>query len=98
MPVSVESLTEALGRLPVIGLIVRAALKSRDDYAKDMSASIAFFSFFSLFPLLLGVIAGASLFLEEAVIQRRLTEVSTLTRELYDRWMARLQESVTTDN
>ena len=30
--------------------------------------------------------------------QRRLTEVSTLTRELYDRWMTRLQKSVSTDD
>ena len=75
MAVSLESLTESLCRLPVIGLVVRAALKSRDDNAKDMSASIAFFSFFSLFPLLLGVIAGASLLLDEGEIQRRLAEV-----------------------
>ncbi len=72
---SLESLIEALSRLPVVGLVVRAALKARGDNAKDMAASIAFFTFFSLFPLLLGVIAGASVFLEEAEIQRRLGEM-----------------------
>ena len=54
---SLETLKESLCGTPVIGLIVRAALKDRDDHAKDMAASIAYFSFFSLFPLFLGVVA-----------------------------------------
>jgi YihY family inner membrane protein len=70
--VTLESLTESICRLPVVGLLARALLKSHQDHAKDMAASIAYFSFFSLFPLLLGVIAGASFFLDSVAIKDRL--------------------------
>ena len=63
---------DALRRKPVVGLIVRALEKGNEDHAKDMAASIAYFTFFSLFPLLVGVIAGASLFLDRAEIESRL--------------------------
>jgi membrane protein len=63
---------DALRRKPVVGVIVRAFEKGNEDHAKDMAASIAFFSFFSLFPLLVGVIASASLFLDRVEIQSRL--------------------------
>jgi membrane protein len=63
---------ERLAGIPGVGLLLRAIEKSNADHAKDMAASIAYFSFFSLFPLLAGVIAGASLFLERAEIQARL--------------------------
>jgi membrane protein len=55
-----------------IGVLVRAIEKSAVDHAKDMAASIAYFSFFSLFPLLVGIVAGASIFLERAEIQGHL--------------------------
>lgn len=69
---SLESWTESLSRLPVVGLIVRAAAKSRNDFPKDMAASIAFFSFFSLFPLILGIVAVGSLFLDTGETENRL--------------------------
>jgi YihY family inner membrane protein len=67
-----QSWKDALRRLPVVGVIVRAIEKSNQDHAKDMAASIAYFSFFSLFPLLVGVVAGASLFLDREEIESRL--------------------------
>lgn len=67
-----KSWKDTLRRIPVVGVIVRAVEKSNQDHAKDMAASIAYFSFFSLFPLLVGVVAGASLFLDRAEIQSRL--------------------------
>ncbi len=67
-----EPWSERVGTMPMVGPLVRAAKKSNADYAKDMAASIAYFGFFSLFPLLTGVIAGASLFLDRAKIQSRL--------------------------
>ena len=63
---------DALRRKPVVGVIVRTLEKGNEDHAKDMAASIAYFTFFSLFPLLVGVIAGASLFLDRAEIESRL--------------------------
>ena len=68
----VEALKDRLGRIPGLAVLLRAIEKSNENHAKDMAASIAFFSFFSLFPLLVGVVAGASLFLERATIQARL--------------------------
>jgi membrane protein len=53
-------------------VLLRAIRQSGENHAKDMAASIAYFSFFSLFPLLAGVIAGASLFLERVEIQAQL--------------------------
>ena len=72
MSSAAEAWKERLGRVPGAAVLIDAIKKSNDDHAKDMAASIAFFSFFSLFPLLVGVIAGASLFLERATIQARL--------------------------
>jgi len=68
----VEAWKDRLSRVPGAAALLRAIEKSNEDHAKDMAASIAFFSFFSLFPLLVGVIAGASLFLERSTIQARL--------------------------
>jgi YihY family inner membrane protein len=69
---SPKSWKDALRRMPVVGVVVRAIEKGNQDHAKDMAASIAYFSFFSLFPLLVGVVAGASLFLDRVEIQSRL--------------------------
>jgi len=60
---------------PVIGLLVRAGLKGQQDGAKDMAASMAFFSFLSLFPLILGLIAIGGFFLKSEEIQTRLHEL-----------------------
>ena len=68
----VETWKERLRRVPGAAVLLRAIKKSNEDHAKDMAASIAFFSFFSIFPLLVGVVAGASLFLERSEIQARL--------------------------
>ena len=70
-----ESWKDLVARLPGAALILRALEKSKEDHAKDMAASMAYFSFFSLFPLLVGVIAGASLFLDRAEIQSRLDQM-----------------------
>ena len=69
---NLESLTQSAKQLPVVDLLVRAVQKSRHDGAKDMAASIAYFSFFSLFPLLIGVIAASSFLVDSVQIQGRL--------------------------
>lgn len=60
---------------PVIGLLVRAGLKSQKDGAKDMAASAAFFSLLSLFPLILGVVSLGGFFLKAEEIQVKLHEL-----------------------
>jgi len=69
-----DAVVDRAGRVPMVGVVVRAVVKGRHDHGKDMAASIAFFSFFSLFPLILGGMAGASYFFDEEVIQVRLTQ------------------------
>jgi membrane protein len=59
-----ESLIEAAGRVPVLGPVVRAVLRAFHADAMDLAASMAYFSFLSLFPLLLAVISIGSLFLD----------------------------------
>lgn len=44
----------------MLGILVQAGLRGTKGHIKDMAASIAFFSFLSLFPLALGMIALAS--------------------------------------
>ena len=72
MSEALERWKQRQARIPGAAVLLRAFEKSNEDHAKDMAASIAYFSFFSLFPLLVGVIAGASLFLERSEIQARL--------------------------
>jgi len=72
---SFESLTAPASELPVVGVFVRALVKSQHDHSKDMAASIAYFSFFSIFPFLLGVIAVGSFFVDLEVLGSRLDQL-----------------------
>ena len=45
------------------------------DHAQDLAAVIAFWAFFSIFPLLIGVISLAGYFLESVQLQARIDEV-----------------------
>jgi membrane protein len=57
-------------------VLVRAGLKGQEDHAKDMSASIAYFTFLSVLPLTLGIVSIGSYFLATDEIQRRLVELA----------------------
>lgn len=65
---------ERLRRTPVLGTAIRTFEKALGDGATDSAASIAYFSFFSLFPLLIGLVAAASFALEPAEVRLRLDE------------------------
>ncbi len=56
-------------------MFVQALQEGQRHHAKDMAASIAYFSFFSLFPLLVGIVAAASFFLNPEEIASRLNEM-----------------------
>lgn len=64
-----------LCRLPVLGTLILAGVKGTRDVNKDAAASVAFFSFFSLFPLILGAIAAGSLMLDKMEVQNYLYEI-----------------------
>lgn len=67
-------LKEAANSLPVVGILVQAALRGARDHAKDKAASIAFFSFLSLFPLLLGMIALAGSVLKSEQLRHQVVD------------------------
>ena len=71
------SVAERLGRYFVIALLLRAVRELSDDDGTHMAASVAYHALFSLFPLLLGLIAFMSLFLESQDVQDRLTDFTT---------------------
>ena len=61
--------------LPYIGVLVRASVSGRDDFTRDMAASIAYYTFLSLFPLMLGLVAIGGFFLESAEIQQHVNNL-----------------------
>ena len=67
-----KQLVDYASRLPLIGLLVQAGLKDHEDLSKDMAASIAYFTFLSLFPLILGMFALGGFFLESEELYARL--------------------------
>jgi membrane protein len=67
-------LKEAACKVPVLGILVRAALRGTKYQIKDMAASIAFFSFLSLFPMILGMIALASSVLKSDSLRNQVIE------------------------
>lgn len=71
---NLESFADRAYRHPLIGILLRAYKKSRQNLNKDMSASIAFFSFLSIFPLMLAVIAVGSRFLDSDAVRSYLNE------------------------
>lgn len=56
-------------------LLVRALRESSHDHAKDLSAAIAFWAFFSIFPLLIGILSLAGYFLESDDLKTRIFQV-----------------------
>jgi membrane protein len=66
---------EKASKLPVIGTLICAAQKSRKDLSKDMSASIAYFTFLSMFPLILGLFALSGFFLKSAEVEASLNNL-----------------------
>ncbi|MCC6147000.1 MAG: YihY/virulence factor BrkB family protein [Anaerolineaceae bacterium] len=79
--ISISSLRPALyafgGRLKLAGVNILAITREtflgfRDARASEAAASIAYYAFFSLFPLLLLLVVGGSFFLQRAVVQAQL--------------------------
>ena len=73
----VQAVRERLERYFVVRLLARTVQEMGDDDATHMAASVSYFALFSLFPLLLGLIALLSLFLESQDLQTRLTDFTT---------------------
>ncbi len=74
--VPARPLRDWVARRFVVILLVRTLREMSDDDATHMAAGVAYYALFSIFPLLLGLIAVLSLFLEPQDIQSRLTDFS----------------------
>ena len=59
-------------RVPVLELARRTFLELGDDHVVDLSASIAYYSILSLFPLAIALVSLFSLILESDVVEREL--------------------------
>lgn len=65
-----------IGEIFVIRLMIRTAQEVSDDDVSHMAAGVAYYALFSLFPLLLGLIAILSFFLESEQIQTQVIELT----------------------
>lgn len=70
----VDTWVERSSRIPYLGILIRAGLKGSNDLSKDMSASIAYFTFLSLFPMVLGLFAIGGYFLESEDAQAQIIQ------------------------
>jgi membrane protein len=60
-----------------LSLLVETVKEASHDHAKDLAAAIAFWAFFSIFPLLIGILSLAGYLLQSAELQARIYEVVT---------------------
>jgi len=58
-----------------LSLLVETIKEASHDHAKDLAAAIAFWAFFSIFPLLIGIFSLAGYFLQSSELQARIYEV-----------------------
>jgi len=58
-----------------LSLLVKTVKEASHDHAKDLAAAIAFWVFFSVFPLLIGTFSAAGYFLRSAELQARINDV-----------------------
>jgi len=72
----VQGFVQHIKKYPAAAFILRVAEGLGRDNAGDMSASIAYYSFLALFPLLLGVIAVLGLFLPSETVQTYIFDFS----------------------
>ncbi len=91
---TLKRIKETACQVPVMGLLFRAALCSRHNHAKDIAASIAFFTFLSLFPLLLGLLALAGRALESERLRERLIDRITDFFPVGTEWVTQNIESL----
>jgi len=60
-----------------LSILVGTFQKAKQDAAPDLAAAIAFWAFFSIFPLLIGILSLTSRFLESESLRARINEAVT---------------------
>ncbi len=79
---------------PVVGVLIRAAEQSRGNRSKDIAAGIAYYTFLSIFPLLLGLVSLGGFFLRSEELKQRLTTIIIETLPASADFLVRNIESV----
>ena len=69
-------LVRRIGEIFFVRLMIRTAQEVSDDDVSHMAAGVAYYALFSLFPLLLGLIAILSFFLESEEIQAKVIDLT----------------------
>ena len=72
----VGGVVRRFGEIFVVRLMIRTTKEISDDDVSHMAAGVAYYALFSLFPLLLGLIAVLSFFLESEQIQTKVIELT----------------------
>jgi membrane protein len=65
---------DRLLRIPPVGLVWRVILQFRDDVGTHLAAGVAYYGMLSIFPLIIGVMAIASYFVEPQAVQALVSE------------------------
>ena len=71
------AILDRLNNIPVLGVLVQAIRHDRDNMCKDLAGSIAFYTFLSLFPVLLGIFSIVGFFLHSPDAQQRVSDLVT---------------------
>ncbi len=79
---------------PVIGVLLQAAERSHENRSKDIAAGIAYYTFLSIFPLLLGLVSLGGFFLRSQDVQSRLNALIVEVMPASADFVARNIESV----
>ncbi|MDJ0941575.1 MAG: YihY/virulence factor BrkB family protein [Woeseiaceae bacterium] len=88
------ALWERAREVPVLGVLIRAAEASQKNQSKDIAAGIAYYTFLSIFPLLLGLVSLGGHFLRSEDLQLRLNRLIIETLPASAEFVARNIESV----
>ncbi|MDJ0905418.1 MAG: YihY/virulence factor BrkB family protein [Woeseiaceae bacterium] len=89
-----RALWERARHVAVLGVLIRAAEQSQKNQGKDIAAGIAYYTFLSIFPLLLGLVSLGGFFLRSEELQRRLNTLVVETLPASAEFVARNIESV----
>lgn len=89
-----KAVLEWAANLRYVGVLIRAANKSSGNSDKDMAAGITYYTFLSLFPLILGLAALGGFFLKSADVQSRVHDLLVEILPVSSDFVARIIESL----
>lgn len=91
---NLKALYEWSLKVPYLRVLIRAGFKAQSDAAKDLAASIAYFTFLSLFPLVLGLVSLGGYVLKSEDMQIRLMQLIVEVLPTSSDWVESMTDSV----